>query len=137
MIAVGFDAFLCGENAISVDSEGNERGSITGEVVVLGLETVGTHSVSWPPAARNYVSSWLVEQKKLERKIDFSCSDIHTKYSHNLLVSKGHNPILKQWILKNIWPKISKIIFKFQDIMDIYLKVEYSKLTLDLGNNIL
>ena len=79
LIAVGFDAFLCGENAVSVDSEGNERGSITGEVVVLGLETVGTHSVSWLPGARNYVSSWLVEQKKFERKIDFFCSDIHNQ----------------------------------------------------------
>ena len=51
LIAFGFAAFFCVTDVLSVDSEGSERGSITGEVVVLGLETVGTHSEAWSPAA--------------------------------------------------------------------------------------
>ena len=52
LIALGFAAFFCVTNVLSVDSEDSERGSITGEVAVLGLETVGTHSVAWSTAAR-------------------------------------------------------------------------------------
>ena len=40
-IEFGFDAFLCGMNA---NSEDIERGSETGEEVVLGLDTEGIQS---------------------------------------------------------------------------------------------
>ena len=43
-MAVGFGAFLCGTKDISVDSEGKEIGSVTGEYTVPGLDTVGAQS---------------------------------------------------------------------------------------------